>query len=607
MAEVLTNEEIDAQIAADEARRIASAHLASQGVPGYSAMPPQMSPASAPPPAAPPTSSTWDKAVAGAKQGVAQTAGMNLGGPAGAFAAGAATKPPSSAPAVAPPPEASEPEPSGPPMAPASTEDAPLILNRSGGGAGRVVMPGGMYPESMTTQVHEGRAVPGESKQAFAGSTALQLEGAQKQADADRGYYEHVRDTQAQRMRATEDAQVQHARVQAERDAMVKKRIADIEALNAQASAEIDPNKFWHDRGAGAHALGAIAIGLGELGSRLSGGGRNTALDIIESGINQEIQAQIQNRQLAGQKASRAQTLLDLHLSRLGDQDKAIDATKMALWDNVAMQLDAFKSNHAAQISEANLLNMQAGILEKRGELVNKIGLQEADDINKQATQKWHNPVMAGGAAGSPAGKMDGYELVPVPASDQTSEKGKYIAVPKDTHAKLAEKVGATNVLIGINSDALKRLEQIRKDRAIVLGGKADLAERTEAVKRITANRDHLTDLANKKASYLSTDEGQGVNRDPEFARAMKDRVHFNDYWTTGDGIIKRIQAQNNALAGATGRMIQGAGGQEVRMAYTKDKNGALQPTPLFTGKPYAPPPVMPEADEVKDPRKAGK
>lgn len=614
----MTNEEIDAQIAQDEAVRqaqVAEARRIAAESAGYSVPPPNMSSANtpAPPPQSPSLGDSFKKgmsdqgslmkkALPAVKDAAILGGSALVGGPVGYGAAKSyitARDLPPSAPNTEqygpPKPEA------GPPEAPASADDSPLILPTQG--AGKMVMPAGMYPSSETTQVHQGRDVPLEAKRAFNASTDYAVRGAEKQAEAERGYGAAIFNQTATRLRATEDAMAEHQRVQAERDHMVRQKLAEIESFNAQANAEIDPNKFWHDRGALAMGLGAIAIGLGEA-AKAYGVQGNAALSIIENGINREVETQWKNRQLAGHRADRAQNVLSMHLDRLKDQDKAIDATKAALWDNITAQVDAAAAQKGIDMADANLLNIKAGIAEKRGELLNKIGLQEADDINKQATSTWHNPVYAGGGAGKGPPSMEGWEMIPVPASDQTSEKNKLIAVPKDTHAKLAGIVGATNTIIGINNEALERIKEIEADKKIALGSGASVAERTAATQRIVANRKVLTDLAQKKSSYISSSEGQGVLKEEEFKRAMDDRTHFNDYWTMGSTVQKRIQAQNNSLAGSAGRMVQGAGGQEVKMAYSVDQSGYRKPTPIFTGKVYTPPPVSPELAPVKDPKK---
>lgn len=586
-----------------EARRYAQQYLTSQNVPGYSA-PADAPPAPAPPAPAPPPpgqpSTTGQSIKKGLVQGGAQVLGGILGGPVGYSAAKALTteKPqidkPTSGETYGPPSNLKSPEPV------ATTEDDPLILQPQGSGA-QMVTPAGMYPQSNTVQVHQGRDVPQEAKRAFNAGTGYAVEGAEKQAAAERAYGSAVFNQTATRLRATEDAMAEHQRVQAERDQMVRTKLAEIEAFNAQAAAEIDPNKYWHDRGALAATLGIIGIGLGEA-AKAYGVQGNAALQQIEAGINREVEAQWKNRQLAGQRAQHAQTLLGAHLDRLKDADKAIDATKLALWDNVAAHVDAAAAQRGIDMADANLLKMKEDIAFKRGEVLNKMGLQETDDVNKQATETWHNATYAGGAGQKPP-SMEGYELIPVPASDQTSEKNKLIAVPKGSHQKLAEVVGATNTIININKDALQRIQEIDRDMALVKSGK----DVVPATQRIVANRKTLNDLAQRKASYMSSAEGQGVLKEAEFDRAMSDRVHFNDYWTLGATVQKRIQAQNNGLAGAAGSMVRGAGGQEVRMAYSVDKNGYRQPTPIFTGKMYAPAPVSPEMDPVNAPPAKGK
>jgi hypothetical protein len=588
----------------EEARALAAGYLSSQGVPGYSAPPPAAPNQSKPDLAVdvgpaqvePPPSKTGAAVKKGLKQGLVSAGGALLG-PVGSIVAGqyntAENMPEKPAGTPEAPPEA---EPAGPPLGPATTEDAPTIYGRYG--RGQMVSPAGMYPHSATTQMHMGRPVPEDAQRAFGTSSGLAMQGAEVQHGADRDYYAHVRDAQAARMRATEDAAVQHAAVQAQREAEVKRRLAMIEATNAEASAAIDPNKYWHDRSAGAAVIGAIGVALGGFGDALLRR-PNQTLAIIEGGINREIQAQLSNRQVAGQKVARQERLLDLHLQRLGDRDKAIDATKLALWDNVAGQLEGWKAQHGAQMSEANYLNLQSGIMEKRGEVLNKMALQGLADVNRQETEQYRPAQYAGGGTTGGGSNLAGYELIPVPASDRTSERGQLVAVPKDSHKELASMVGATNTIVGINQEALERIKQIRADVAVLKKNPTD----TEALQRFNANRKLLEDLGQRKASYISSAEGQGVLKEAEFQRAMGDRVLFTD-WYKGEGVVeKRLQGQNNSLTGAASRMIQGAGGQHVRMAYTQGKNGALQPTPEFTGKMYTPPPVGPELGPLKAPK----
>ncbi len=241
------------------ARQEAASYLASQGVPGYSpAPPPAMSAAGGPPPPAemppPPPApaqqpslanrAVRDANIGGAIGGLLGPWGMPIGAAVGAgHAARGALEDYANSQAKPPaPPENNEPfGPPGPAPQP-NGDDAPLYLNgpQQGGGQ-RMVSPAGMYPHSMTTQAHMGHEVPEEAKRAYGAATALDLEGADKRSAADRDYYAQVRNAQEARMQATTDAATNHARVQAQRDAIVKQHVAKIESLNAEASAEIDP------------------------------------------------------------------------------------------------------------------------------------------------------------------------------------------------------------------------------------------------------------------------------------------------------------------------------------------------------------------------------
>ncbi len=493
-----------------------------------------------------------------------------------------------------------------PPTAPGNSEagpleappqdEPPLILNQRGGGMGRMVSPAGLYPQSLTTQAHVGRPVPQEAIDAYGTATAMRLQGAEQMRGANQALHAEEANLIQQRLQANKEAADARLRVEAEKKAMVDKSMAEMRALNEQAGAAIDPNKYWSDRGAGAGVVGAIAIALGEFSSKLRGG-PNTAMQLIENGINREVQAQVQNRQLAQHKLGQAQNLYNLHLQNFGDKERAIEATKLGLYDNILAQAEQYRLKHAISADDAAYMDLVGGILEKKGDTDNRVMLQSTDDVNRQYTESWHNAQYAGGG-GTPAGKLDGMELIPVPGSDRTGEKNQMIAVPKGVHQKLSEVVGATNTIVGINQEALERIKEIKRDAPLAMKGDF------EAFQRVQANRKLLEDLGQRKASYLSSSEGQGVLKEAEFQRAMDDRVLFNDWWKPGANVEKRLQGQNNSVTGAAGRMVQGAGGQHVKMAYTRDKNGALQPTPLFEGKPYAPPVVGPEMGPVKDPRK---
>jgi hypothetical protein len=583
------------------ARAEAASYLSSQGVPGYSAGPaPAVStmdggqspaPMGPPSPPAPEKPGIGSAVWSGLKQSAVDGLGFAVGGPVGSIVAHNIS---SSQPAPRQE-EPNKPEPGAKKEALTLQQDQPIILGRPGGGAGRMVSPAGMYPHSATTQAHMGRAVPEEAKRAFGAATEMQLAGADQQASADRDYYNHTREAAAAKMRATEDAATEHARVQAERDEMVRQRLEEIESFNAEAGAQIDPDKYWNDRGALARVIGAIATGLGEVGSKMRGG-PNTTANIIEAGINREIQAQLSNRQVAGQKAQRAERLLDLHLDRLGSKDKAIDATKLALYDNVLGQMDQYAAENKMRVSEANLLNVKAGILEKRGELYNKMSLQETDDINKQYTEQYRPAQFAGGGGGS---KYEGPQhIITIPASDGTKEKATRVAVDASVFKELTSLQGNVNALVAMNKQALQLRTELREalsPEQTKKHGHLGSAERIATLrKQLRGLNDDRAQLAEK-----AKDPNSAV-REPEFERALAGGVDYtagllgHNSTVSGD-VEKLIEGNSNMAERVADAKIRGVTGQVVRHAIDRDANGIIQNKWLPTGELYEGRAIAPE------------
>lgn len=602
MNQPLTPEQMAEQLRmANEARAIAAQYSGGQSP--MPAGPPEANmsvapvPAGPPPPPAPPPK---EGLVTRGMKDAAITAGSTLLGPIGPALAGQYIQSKNNpvinnAPPNVPPPDPASP--AGPPAPPPQDDgmgDGALIAGPSQGGG--MVSPAGMYPQSMTTQAHMGRAVPHEAQSAFGASTELALQGAGVTRNADRQLYEHTRDLQALRMKATEDAATQHAAVQAERDQEVQRRMGEIEALNNEASAKIDPEKYWHDRGAFAKVIGAFAIGMGAFAARMRGG-PNAALQIIESGINREIDAQKANISNARGGAQQQERLLNLHLSRFGELDRAIDATKLGLYDNVLSQMEAYKADHGAQLSDANYLNLQSSILEKRGEVVNKMALQTTDDVNKAYTEAWHNAQYAGGGAGSGAllGKdNEPTDTITIPSFSKSGGP-KRVAVKNPTVASELHKVAyITGEIHRINRQAAKLIGEFGDTPA------TDIMKRREITNNLNA-------LAEEKSALGSVKVQQGVLKEAEYWRALTNTVGFG-----GNTVVlqaspaERARVQRflrsqdvQAYRQLTGA-VQSAGGSEVQHQFVRNpKTGALQKVQLETGKLFTPDPIPPEGEKI--------
>lgn len=539
-------------------------------------------PAGAPPP---PKPSFGQRA----KDAAIIAGGTILGGPAGAMAAQNYTTP---APGQPPPPPAAGPPPNedpiGPPRPPPQNNAPPLILPPQRGG---IATPAGMYPHTMSTQSHEGKPVPTESRAAFDAADALSLDAAEKQRDAERAYQANIYNAQRERLQAAEEARAQHAAIQVERQKVTNDHLSRIEALNAEANTNVGPSTNL-----AAGILGAIGIALGAY-AQAKGAGPNVALQLIESNNNRELQRQIENRRAKGQAAERAQNLYHLHLSALGDKDKAADATKLALYDNNLMQLESYRAQHGVDMADANYLKLQAGILEKRGELRNKMGVQEAADVTRGYTEQWRPATYAAGAVGRPALPEPGHTVV-LPPSNATEGKGAGAGKPvrvsikePATAERLQKEAAVAGRLMDINNKAIVARNIVRDAAKNPSWDKAGAAANA---------RKELLRLEQEKVKLVSSKDMQGVLKEAEYFRSIDIESGFTDIDIVGN-TNARLQRENEHLYDGLNKSVEAAGGSVVEQGFQRDpKTGTLRKFEAETGQLYEPSAVMPEQGKVK-------
>jgi hypothetical protein len=317
-------------------------------------------------------------------------------------------------------------------------------------------------------------------------------------------------------------------------------------------------------------------------------GGPNTAAQIIDSQVNAEIDAQKTNRDLAGKRAARQERLLDMHMARLGDKDKAIEATKLGLYDNVLTQLEGFKAQHGANMSDAFYQQLVGNILEKRGETANRLYLQGSDDVNEQATQRYHMPQVYGGAGAGVKG-LD--KVITIPPSDMTGEKPIHVAVNDKDYQELSKLQQYVDHNRYLNDTAL----QTRKLYADAVS-KRDM-------KAALTYRGRLEEL-NQERAVLSAqvkDPKTGV-RESEVTRELGTGIDYmagafgGDSPLSGD-VTKKIQSNSNRMQAAMNERLRGVTGRVVTKAVKPNQRipGVAESSWLDTGSTYEPKPVGPE------------
>lgn len=484
-----------------------------------------------------------------------------------------------------------------PPKAPPLSADGkPGFMDIGLNAKPKLVSPAGMRPDSVQTKL--GKPVPEEAKADYAAATGLETAAALDQRDADKSLYEQTARLEATKLAAVSDAERAHQDVQARRDSETQDRIADIEAINQQAAAQIDPEKFWHDRGAFASILGTIAVALGGASSAITKG-PNPAQAIFDSAINRDIQAQVANRQNLHQVGQSQERLLDLHRRRLGDEDAAIDATRLALLDNIGTQIHVYAQNHAAQVSDVALNQVLSGIANRRAEVVRGIASQEANDVTLGS--KWQAAQYTGGGTEASSKKLEEVlkqlkpgNTVVVPAYDTKHGKPVRVSISDEATATRLQKVGgAVGQIMKMNEDAevllLKREESFKDGDT----------------KKYREYNAELNNIAERKVSVGSVQLEQGVTRDPEYLRSISKDVGWGS-WDQVNPLARDAREQAKFLRAQNERIYREFAGGDVAAAggsVVEDKfihnpeTGLPTKVQVETGRTYEPETVKPQVE----------
>lgn len=471
--------------------------------------------------------------------------------------------------------------------------DAPLDL--AGPGGGRVV-PAGFAPEKMETQAKLGKPVPESAKRGYEAASGFELGAAGAERDSAKQYYERARDAAQAQMQANSDAIAAHQRVQADRDAIVGQKIAQIQKLNQEAQGK--PEDLWNDRTALAGFLGTIMSSIGIIGGiGLKSPGLAAAGTMggkmIDGFIQQDINSKLAGRKAAGERAGRETDLLSLHEKQLGDQDKAIEATRLAYYDNVLQQMESFRAEHAAQVSDVNYERLLSDILKRKADTENHIAIQEANDVQQAFSQRWHAAQVVGG--GAQPGIREGEHVVTLPASDKTGEHETHVAVPAQAYADLQKTIGATGALVMLDREALIKRKELRRAISDSAMGNIDKAQRVATI------RTQLMELQRKRIQTEQKADGEGVTREADFKHAIDMGVDYtagiagHDVAIEGD---KNIQHSMNTLTGLASARVRGASGWVVKPSVVQGKGGQRQPGWSYTGELFRGQPVPPEGDD---------
>ena len=151
---------------------------------------------------------------------------------------------------------------------------------------------------------------------------------------------------------------------QARQAELMRRQRALDTAASEVASRTLDPGRMYAKGETRNRTAAAIGLVLGGLADAITGGeaGLTTALGIINTAIDRDIEAQRGNVTIAQQGLAAKQSLLDDMRRTFGDQQAAEEATRATMLEGVERQIQALRLNAASDAQRAALDRMLADI-----------------------------------------------------------------------------------------------------------------------------------------------------------------------------------------------------------------------------------------------------
>lgn len=469
-----------------------------------------------------------------------------------------------------------------------------------------VLIPGGMQPFTQKRDAKYGKEVALGVREAYGAAGGLEMEAAAHEHNANEMLTQQAQQAAMAKVAANETAAAQQQRLGEERDRMVNARLTEIESLNKQAQG--DPSELWSSPVVLGRLVGALFLTLGTV-SMATGGKSGVAPGIamamggkfIDGLINQDIQTKIDQRNQAGKQAQRQTNLLHLHEERMKDQSKAIEATRLAYYDNIMQQMEAYRADPSHEVNEAAYQRLQADILKRRADTVNSLGKQEQADVTDELVKKFRPPQVIGGG---PVGA----HLKDVPNTITLSDRTTWALDDSPTAQKARERIIAMQKLQEVN-DRIKKLRHETYKLSAVPGG--------EGNPKYVENMALLEDLGSQKAPLMSMAlDGSTIRKDE---REEIERTNIKA--TEGLGIIKgnvpywteaqrraadaTLDQQQSLWAANQKTEAAAAGGRRVQRGYVHDEHGEKSPVARYTGQDAAPAEhLAPNGFKSDDPKK---
>jgi hypothetical protein len=461
-----------------------------------------------------------------------------------------------------------------------------------------------MQPYSETRKVKEGVPIAPSTIAAYGTANDMQASAAAAEHNAATQLQPHIEAMERARLAAMDKARMDHEVLAHERQAVMQKRMAEIETLNKAAQGK--PEDLWNSGHIFARVVGTLLSAVGFVAAAKGGRGQMAGIGTMAAGsilnglVNQDIGSKREARESAAAQAKRQTDLLKLHEVDFNDRDKAIDATKLAYYDNILQNMEALKAGpYANQINDAAYLRLQSKILQDRAELAERLQTKMAAQIEGESVAHYRAPQVLGG--GGASGLKD------IPNTVTLSDNTTWDLGDSESAKKARERIVAMQKLKDLNVE-IKKLRQeaytlssdpLSKDHVRYQTIKALLEDKgaqkaplmSMALDGSTIRKDEREEIENKN---IKATEGIGlvhnsgqVNHFTKAARSAADAV---------------LDAQNKQWDDAQRTEATAAGGRQVRSGYVTDEHGELRPVKRYVGvnampsSTLAPPSFKPDA-----------
>jgi len=327
---------------------------------------------------------------------------------------------------------------------------------------------------------------------------------------------------EADKQQAQSQAEAAHIQEQA---AKADKAWQDARA-DRDANNKVDPDKFWKDKGVGAHIVGAIAQALGAFGSALTGG-PNGAAQIIQRGIDANIRAQEQAIEGKGEAVKDAYNGVQHYIAQGLSQQSAARAARADLWDRTARKIQS----EIAGYSNPEIKARGEALIAAAKENANKELIAEQQSNQARVVRKTLSAPVAPAA--------------PMSVENQLKLKALEVNLPQ-VDPKTGKETGAIKVMAPSAEEAGKVREaqrvagQMKRNLSVMAGLVANTSQSLSP-----AAKKHVEKLNNQ----IILDEavlaklGALSESDRELASALGDPTAFSQRDSTTLGLIKDATA----------------------------------------------------------------